>query len=115
MAWWSWVVIWVGLALALVVMLGLMAWWLFRKLMSVFHALEALADTTQLLDAAGEAIEDQRFERAILLDKSDLLARREYVRERSAERKILRRDTRLVRARAMAKLDSSTREWFTNK
>jgi hypothetical protein len=112
MPWWSWVVIWAGLTVALLVMLGLMVRWLFHKLMSVFGELEALADRAKLLDAASETLDEQHFDRAVLLERSEVVARREYVRSRSRERKEARHVARLNRARAITRLDASTRQWF---
>ncbi|MCU1523985.1 MAG: hypothetical protein JWO18_879 [Microbacteriaceae bacterium] len=115
MPWWSWVIIWVGLGLALLVMLGLMAWWLFRKLMGVFRELETLAGKAELLEAANETLDEQHSERAILLTRSEVVARREFVRSRAAERKEARHLARLERARALTKLDASTRQWFKDE
>lgn len=42
MPWWSWVLIWCGLALALLAMLALLGMALFRKLMTLVDALGAL-------------------------------------------------------------------------
>ncbi|MET4782536.1 hypothetical protein [Glaciihabitans sp. UYNi722] len=115
MPWWSWVIIWVGLSLAMLAMLGLMAWRLFKKLLGVFRELESLTEKAELLDAASEVLDDQQFERSILLKKSEVVARREYVRARSAERKENRHVARLDRARVITRLDASTRQWFKDE
>ena len=52
--WWGWIAIWGGLALALVGMLALFAWWLFRKGMVVLDDLDDLADITAKLDDADD-------------------------------------------------------------
>ena len=43
MPWWSWVLIWFGLFLALVGVMAIFGWHLFKKLMVTFHDLEKLA------------------------------------------------------------------------
>ncbi|MCU1556952.1 MAG: hypothetical protein JWN09_947 [Microbacteriaceae bacterium] len=115
MPWWSWIIIWAGLGLALLLMLGLMAWWLFRKLMALFRELELLADRAEILETANETLAEQRFERAILLKRSEVVARREYVRSRSRERRHNRHVARLDRARTITRLDASSRQWFTDE
>ena len=113
MPWWSWVVIWVVLVLALLGMLALMAWRLFRKGVAVLDELDALAATTELLDRAAEVAEEQRSELAILVGAEELRRRREFVRAAAAERKRERHEVRIARGRALVKVDPSSREWFS--
>ena len=113
MPWWSWVIIWVVLVLALLGMLALMAWRLFRKGIAVLDALDGLASTTELLGSAGEDAERQRQELAILIGAEELRRRREYVRAAARERRGARRDSRIARGRALVKVDAASREWFS--
>ncbi len=52
MPWWSWIVIWACLVLALIAMLVFSGWGLFRKAVAVFDELGALGAKLELLDAA---------------------------------------------------------------
>jgi hypothetical protein len=112
MPWWSWLIIWVVLVLALLVMLGLFGWQLFRKVVAVFASLEALASTTELLESAGETLDDQHTTLALLQKRSEVVARRDRVREQAGERRRARHDARLDRARRITAVDANARHWF---
>jgi hypothetical protein len=112
MPWWSWLLIWGILTCALLAMLGLFAWWLFRKVMAVFAALEDLAATTELLETASETLDGQRTTLALQQKRSEVVARRDLVRERAAARRRARHDARLDRAARITSVDASTRRWF---
>lgn len=112
MPWWSWLIIWVLLVLALLVMLGLLGWRLFRKVMAVFASLEALASTVELLESADETLDEQHTALALLQKRSEVVARRDRVRELAAQRRQARHDGRLDRARRITALDANTRRWF---
>jgi hypothetical protein len=112
MPWWSWVAIWGGLVVVLVVMLVLLGMMLFRKLMAVFTALGVLADRTELLQRAGEILDEQHRELALLVGLAETRRRREEVRARSRVRRDARHDARLVRARSIIAVDASSRRWF---
>ena len=113
MPWWSWVVIWVVLVLALLGMLAFMAWRLFRKGVGVLEELDALAAKTELLDRAADVAEEQRRELAILVGAEERRRRREFVRAAAAERKSDRHDSRIARGKALVKVDPASREWFS--
>ncbi len=112
MPWWSWLIIWGGLGLALVIVLAALTWWLFRKVMRVFAELETLASKAELLDTASDMLDAQRYTVAILQKRADVRDRRRLVRERSALRRGDRHDARLARARALTGVDANTRRWF---
>ncbi len=112
MPWWSWLVIWVVLVLALLGMFAIMAFRLFRKGMGVLTELEALAGKAELLDLASEAVEEQRRELAILAGVARTRRRRELVREAAMARRSARHDARIARGRALLRVDASAREWF---
>ncbi|TXN31854.1 hypothetical protein [Lacisediminihabitans profunda] len=112
MPWWSWLIIWVVLGLALLVMLGLFGWQLFRKVLAVFGALEALAAKTELLESAGETLDEQHATLALLQKRSEVVARRDRVRQQAADRRQARHDARLDRARRITAVDANTRRWF---
>ena len=52
MSWWAWLLIWTGLVLALLAVLALGAWWLFRKSMAV------LDDVADLAGKSGRPIQE---------------------------------------------------------
>lgn len=112
MPWWSWLIIWTCLVLALVTVLVVSAWRLFRKAVAIFDDLGTLAEKTELLDAATTEFDEQRAELAILQKLSDVQARRRHVREAASARRQGRHSTRLARGRALTRFDASSRRWF---
>ncbi len=56
MPWWSWVLIWVGLAALLVLVLVICAVLLFRKLMALGDAVSHLGDQIDAATAAGQRV-----------------------------------------------------------
>jgi len=111
MPWWSWVLVWGGLCLFLVAMLAAFGWLLFRKLLAVFDALEALADLTGLLQVADDILTDQR-QRLSILDRDGIRRRRDKVREQAMVRRQDRHDNRIARAKALIAVDASKQDWF---
>lgn len=113
MPWWSWIIIWSGLVIALLGMFALFAWRLFRKGVALAKELATAAATMELLDRANEVVAEQNTELAVLQTRAEVRARREQVRARSAERKSARHDARLDRARRIIKVDANGQEWFS--
>jgi hypothetical protein len=111
MPWWSWILIWAGLCLLLTAMLAMFALLLFRKVVAVFAALEALAALAGLLRDSGELLDDQR-ERLSILDLVAIRRRRDQVREQALVRRQDRHDRRIARAKALIAVDASQQEWF---
>ena len=112
MPWWSWLVIWTCLVIALIIVLVVAAWRLFRKAVAVFDELGTLAVQTELLDAAGSKFDEQQADLAILQKLSDVQARRRQVGEAAAARRDARRGSRLARGRALTRFDANSRRWF---
>jgi hypothetical protein len=112
MPWWSWILIWAGLSLLLMLMLAAFALLLFRKVIALFAALEALAALAGLLRDRGEGITDQH-ERLSILDLAAIRRRRDQVREQALTRRQWRHDRRIARAKALIAVDASQQEWFT--
>lgn len=107
MPWWSWVLIWTGLVLVLLVVLALCGLSLFRKAKLLFGEVEHLQ---QLLDSlAPEA--DARVapipdpESAILRGAAAVERERREIRDDIDERKLARNEARLARARALITAD----------
>lgn len=108
-AWWSWILIWTGLVLGMLVMLALFAWWLFRKSLVALDDLSDLADKTSILD-----VDDARVppaQRAVLLSLREVLAREDARKRHRVARKADRRDRRMARARRITSVDVATAQW----
>jgi len=104
---WAWPVIWVGLSLALLVMLGAFAWILFRKATRMMDALGELAERGSLLEVAES--EHVRPAIAVLAAARDIQAREEARRLRRAQRRQYRHDRRLARAHSITLLTREAR------
>ncbi|CAN5380210.1 hypothetical protein BH10ACT7_BH10ACT7_03170 [soil metagenome] len=109
-AWWGWIAIWAGLALALLIMLGLLAWWLFRKFLVLVDDVADLAGSAAVLDA-GEH-EHVRPAIAVLAEVVAEVRRREDTRRaHRANRRRERHERRMTRARHITSAAASQREW----
>ena len=104
MPWWSWVLIWFGLFLALLGMFAIFAWHLFKKLMVAFRELEKLALAADVLQPRA-AEEPVRFRSSLFQDFGEVHARREAEREKRAEKVDNRRNNRLNRAKLLTGAD----------
>ena len=107
--WWGWILIWTGLVLVLLVMLGLFAWWLFRKFMVLMDDVATLADKSAVLDV--EDAELLKPQLAVLADIRDIRNRENARRGHRAERKRARWEARLARARRITRVDASKIQW----
>jgi len=108
MPWWSWILIWGGLVLALLAMLVLMAWWLFRKAVGVLDELGQLAEKTELLSRMSDELTDVEtapFVPAVLLDRAAVAAQRSARELAREQRKHARREKRITRARLLIRAD----------
>lgn len=112
MPWWSWIVIWTCLVLALIAVLVVSGWRLFRKAVAVFDELGALGGKMELLDAAITEFDEKQAEFALLQRYSDVQAQRRRVRDESLARREARRAARLDRGRALTHFDANSRRWF---
>lgn len=109
MPWWSWIAIWGSLVLALVIMLGLCAWWLFRKFLILLDDVSELAGTAAILDA-GE-YEHVRPALAVLQQLGEVRDREEARRAHRAARRNDRHERRMTRARRISSVDASDQQW----
>jgi hypothetical protein len=110
MPWWSWVVIWVALVLALVALLVLGGLWLWRKLMRFFDDLGELADQASVLEGV-DAEPPARVIPAVLRDIEDVRRQRAVRIAHRLERKRVRRVLRLERARNITSVDANAVRW----
>ncbi|WP_210481615.1 hypothetical protein [Naasia sp. SYSU D00948] len=105
MPWWSWVLIWTLLVLALLGMLAFFAWWLFKKAMVAMDALGELAGKLELLDAASEEVSPYHFTPAVLRDRAEVREAHRLLAELRADRKRERRERRLARGKLLVTAD----------
>lgn len=108
-AWWGWLIIWGSLTLALVAMLALFAWWLFRKFLTLMDDLGDLAESAELI--APDDIEPVRPTLAVLAPFREVYTDRERQRARAVERRGIRHDKRIARARRITSLDATSVRW----
>ena len=109
MTWWAWLLIWTGLVLALLAVLALGAWWLFRKAMTVLDDLADLAETSEILGVDEAELPAPTI--AVLADLRDIHAREEARKAHRSRRRNDRHRRRLARARAITAVDASTVRW----
>ena len=105
MPFWSWIIIWAVLALALLGMLAYFGYRLFRKLMAALEALGELSEKAALLDDAAESLRDAPFEPAVFADAGALSRQRRLAKAASLRRRQARREKRLERGRLLVKAD----------
>ena len=109
MPWWGWVLIWTGLVILLLVMLGLAAWWLFRKFLVLLDDVATLADRASLIDPRDAEL--VRPQLAVLAEVSAVRAREDARRAHRAQRRERRHQTRMARAKRITSVDASGVQW----
>lgn len=110
MPWWSWLAIWAALPVLLLAMLATMALLLFRKLMALVSAMDALAAKLEILGRAGDLLEDQGRSLAILRPYSDVLDAYNRRMRRRAARTAGRRANRIARGRMITSTPYETKD-----
>lgn len=105
MPWWSWVLIWFGLFLALLGVLALFGWLLFKKLMVAFRELEKLSAAAEVLHRGSADVPPEPFRSALFQDFKEVSARRDAEREKRAERVDARRNHRRNRGKLLTRAD----------
>jgi hypothetical protein len=105
MPFWSWIVIWGGLVLILLAMLGFFGYRLFVKLMRAFDALGELSEKTAMLDAASEKLAEEHFSPAVFADAAELSRSHRAAKAARRRRREARREKRVLRGRILVKAD----------
>jgi hypothetical protein len=108
MPWWSWILIWGGLVLALIAMLALLSWWLFRKAVGVMDELGRLADKTEMLGRMSDQLVEadaSDFVPAVLQEHSEVAVVHHARVQARAERRQMRRENRILRGRMLTRAD----------
>lgn len=101
MTWWSWILIWTGLSLALVAMVALFAYSYVRKGLGILRQLDALMEKMGAIADDEQAEPLARTRPAILIDRDTLLETRRLHQDRRAERLAVRRGIRLQRGKLL--------------
>ncbi|MDP3209268.1 MAG: hypothetical protein Q8M65_08970 [Rhodoglobus sp.] len=107
MTWWAWVLIWLALVLGLFAMLGLCAWLLFRKFITLMDDLSDLADRSALLEPPDSDLVAPPI--AVLADPRDMREREAARRGHRAERRWRRHESRIARGKAITSLDPESK------
>ena len=107
--WWAWTLIWTGLVLALLIMLGFFAWWLFRKFVVLMDDVATLADKSAILEVADPDL--VRPQLAVLASIRDIQNRESARTAHRSNRRRLRWEARLARGRRITATDASTMQW----
>jgi hypothetical protein len=113
-AWWGWVVIWLALALLLLGVLAYCAWRLFQRFMVMQRDLFELADKVAILDSVSAA-DDARPLNAVL-EESRVVSDAYHARMlHRSQRKSLRRQARLERAKLISSVDATSVDIISRK
>ena len=97
-AWWGWLLIWTGLVLLLLGVVALLGWRLVKRFFVLLDDLMALTDKAAVLDGVAQP-EDARRLNAIAEDSAAVRERVGARMERRANRKAVRRQARIQRAK----------------
>ncbi|TFD73030.1 hypothetical protein [Cryobacterium fucosi] len=109
MPWWSWILLWAGLVLAL---LGMLAWFgyaLFRKAVRTMEALEGLADQFAGLELDPQLPPLRPFRPAVFEETADVRLALEQGSAERRHRRQLRWDRLVVRGKLMQHAPSTQR------
>lgn len=105
MPWWSWVLIWAGLVLAMLGMFAFFGWRLFRKAVGAMDELGRLMAKTEMLGALADELGEPVRIPAILRDGAEVRAEHRRLADERANRVQVRRDNRLARGRLLVRAD----------
>jgi hypothetical protein len=109
-AWWGWVLIWAGLVVALLAMVALFAWRLFRRFLGVLDDFFVLTEKTAVLDGVDQTHEPRPLN-AVLEDSETVRARTRARMQRRADRRHSRRQARIRRAKMITTARIDLKEW----
>ena len=109
-AWWGWVLIWAGLVLALLAVVALFAWRLFRRFLAVLDDFFVLTEKTAILDGVDQSGEPRPLN-AVLDDPEAVRSRTRARMQRRADRRYSRRQARIQRAKMITTARIDLKEW----
>jgi AmiR/NasT family two-component response regulator len=107
-------IVWALLAVALIATMVGCTIMLARKFFALVQALADFVSLPAILDGVHRADAEPRSTPAVLRPRSAVAAERDLRRQISHERRQLRRDQRLERARKLLRADVTAREWFSS-
>ena len=108
-AWWAWVLLWIGLAVVLVSVLGTAGWQLFRKALRI---LEDAAALTSLGETRREDVPERVSpSRAILTPPAAIREREQARRVGRATDRRRRHEQRMLRGRKILAVDAARTSW----
>ena len=109
MPWWSWVLIWVGLVLVLLAVLGALGYWLFRKVVLLQGELAKFEVLLEAFEQRAQTLVSFTPPRsnAIARGLRDVQVERGALREALDETKEQRREQRLQHGRDLTTADPS--------
>lgn len=109
MPWWSWVLIWVGLVLILLSVLGTLGYWLFKKAVLLQGELASLEVLLEAFEKRAQTLVSFTPPRsnAIVRGLREVQVERGALREALDETKEQRREQRLQRGRDLTTADPS--------
>ena len=105
--WWGWLALWVSLVLALLVVLALSAWLLFRKFVRMLDDFGHLAESTIVFDGVDSTAAERR-PIAILEPYAEIVDRFSSRRQRTSLRRANRARRRIARGTAIIAVDPLT-------
>ncbi|WP_424465535.1 hypothetical protein [Pseudoclavibacter helvolus] len=107
MPWWSWILIWVGLVLILLGVLGALGYWLFRKAVLLQGELASLEVLLEAFEQRAQTLVSFTPPRsnAIVRGLREVQVERGALREALDEHKAQRREERLERGRVLTTAD----------
>lgn len=111
MTWWSWVIIWTVLVLAMLGMFAFFGYRLFRKAMVVLRELSELGEKVSSIQQNVELLTPEPSANAILLGYADVSRRRDAYKRRQEDLRELRREKRLERGKLLVTADYRKRTW----
>ena len=109
-AWWGWLLIWTGLVLALLAVVGLLGWRLVKRFLALLSDFFALTEKVAILDGVSTDAEPRPVN-AILRDGDEVRATSRARFSRRADRKHARRQARIQRGKMLTTATIDLKEW----
>jgi hypothetical protein len=109
-AWWGWLLIWIGLVLLLLGTLAFFGWRLVKRFFALLDDFFALTEKAAILDGVGES-DDPRPLNAVLAERDAVRSAFDERMSRRRDIKLARRQKRLERAKIITTAVVNQRKW----
>ena len=109
-AWWGWVLIWLGLVLGLLAVVALLGWRLVKRFLGLMDDFVSLAERAAILDGVA-ADPEKRPLNAVLREHAEVRATTAARMSRRADRKHARRQARIQRGKMLTTATIDLKEW----